>query len=77
MMTLDIVLPERGERRWWLDGEYFLELQMAHLCGLVPEGTLVIAAFSVAYSDQNEQDYAVLQRAIQDGKIEAVVEEPK
>jgi uncharacterized protein (DUF2252 family) len=36
-----------------------------------------IAAFSVAYADQNEQDHAVLQRAIQDGKIEALIEEPK
>jgi uncharacterized protein (DUF2252 family) len=36
-----------------------------------------IAAFSVAYADQNEQDHAALKRAIQDGKIEAVVEEPK
>ena len=36
-----------------------------------------IAAFSVAYADQNEKDHAVLQRAIRDGKIEAVVEEPK
>ena len=34
-----------------------------------------IAAFSVAYADQNEKDHAVLKRAIQDGKIEAVVEE--
>ena len=36
-----------------------------------------VAAFSVAYADQNERDYAALQRAIQEGKIEAVVEEPK
>ena len=36
-----------------------------------------IAAFSVAYADQNEKDHAVLKRAIQDGKIEAVMEEPK
>jgi NAD(P)H-dependent flavin oxidoreductase YrpB (nitropropane dioxygenase family) len=36
-----------------------------------------IAAFSVAYADQNEKDHAVLQRAIRDGKIEAVIEEPK
>lgn len=31
-----------------------------------------ISAFSVAYADQNEKDHAVLKRAIQDGKIEAV-----
>ena len=31
----------------------------------------------VAYADQNEQDHAALKRAIVDGKIEAVVEEPK
>jgi hypothetical protein len=36
-----------------------------------------IAALSVAYADQNEKDHAALQRAIQDGKIEALVEEPK
>lgn len=36
-----------------------------------------IAAFSVAYADQNEKDHAVLKRAIRDGKIEAVIEEPK
>jgi uncharacterized protein (DUF2252 family) len=36
-----------------------------------------ITAFSVAYADQNEKDHAMLKRAIQDGKIEAVVEEPK
>ena len=36
-----------------------------------------VAAFSVAYADQNEKDHAVLKRAIQDGKIEAVIEEPK
>jgi uncharacterized protein (DUF2252 family) len=36
-----------------------------------------IADFSRAYADQNEKDHAVLTRAIQDGKIEAVFEEPK
>ncbi len=36
-----------------------------------------LAAFSVAYADQNEKDHAVLKRAIRDGKIEAVIEEPK
>ena len=36
-----------------------------------------VAAFSVAYADQNEKDHAVLKRAIQDGKIEALIEEPK
>ena len=36
-----------------------------------------VAAFSVAYADQNEKDHALLKRAIQDGKIEAVVEEAK
>ncbi len=33
-----------------------------------------VAAFSVAYADQNEKDHAVLKRAIRDGKIEAVDE---
>ena len=36
-----------------------------------------VAAFSVAYADQNEKDHAALQRAIQDGKIEALIEQPK
>ena len=34
-----------------------------------------IAAFSVIYADQNEKDHAMLKRAIQDGKIEAVIED--
>ncbi len=34
-----------------------------------------LAAFSVAYADQNERDHAVLQRAIRDGKVEAFIEE--
>ncbi len=38
---------------------------------------VAVAAFSVAYADQNEKDHAVLKRAIADGKIEAVIEEPK
>ena len=36
-----------------------------------------VAAFSVAYADQNEKDYAALKRAIRDGKVEAVIEEAK
>ncbi len=36
-----------------------------------------IATFSVAYADQNEKDHAAIKTAIQDGKIAAVVEEPK
>jgi len=36
-----------------------------------------IEAFSVAYADQNDQDYAALKRAISNGKREAVIEEPK
>ena len=34
-----------------------------------------IASFSFAYADQNEKDYASLQRAIKKGKIEAQFEE--
>ena len=30
-----------------------------------------IAAFSIAYADQNEKDHAALQGAIQDGSVEA------
>ncbi len=33
-----------------------------------------LAAFSIAYADQNEKDHAVLKRAIRDGKVEAVIE---
>jgi uncharacterized protein (DUF2252 family) len=33
-----------------------------------------VAGFSVAYADQNEKDYASLQRAIRKGRIEAQVE---
>jgi uncharacterized protein (DUF2252 family) len=33
-----------------------------------------IAAFSIAYADQNERDHAALKRAIRDGKVKAVIE---
>ena len=36
-----------------------------------------IEAFSVAYADQNDKDYAALKRAIKGGKLKAVFEEPK
>jgi hypothetical protein len=36
-----------------------------------------LAAFSVAYADQNEQDHAALKRAIRAGKLKAVFEEAK
>ena len=34
-----------------------------------------IAAFSVAYADQNESDHAALDRAVRSGKVKAVFEE--
>ena len=34
-----------------------------------------LAAFSMAYADQNEKDHAALMRAIRGGKVEAVTEE--
>jgi uncharacterized protein (DUF2252 family) len=34
-----------------------------------------IAAFSVAYADQNEKDHAALDRAVRKGKVKAVLEE--
>jgi uncharacterized protein (DUF2252 family) len=34
-----------------------------------------IAAFSVAYADQNESDHAALERAVREGKVQAVFEE--
>jgi uncharacterized protein (DUF2252 family) len=36
-----------------------------------------LAAFSVAYADQNEKDHAALKRAIRDGKVKAVTESAK
>jgi len=36
-----------------------------------------IAAFSMAYADQNEKDHAALDRAVRSGKVEAVFEEEK
>jgi uncharacterized protein (DUF2252 family) len=36
-----------------------------------------LAAFSVAYADQNEKDHAALKRAIRAGKVEAVFEKAK
>lgn len=36
-----------------------------------------LAAFSVAYADQNEKDHATLKRAIRNGKVEAVFEKAK
>jgi uncharacterized protein (DUF2252 family) len=36
-----------------------------------------IEAFSVAYADQNDEDYAALKRAISSGKLKALIEEPR
>ena len=36
-----------------------------------------IAAFSVAYADQNEKDHAALKRAVDKGKVKAVFEEER
>jgi hypothetical protein len=36
-----------------------------------------LAAFSVAYADQNEKDHAVLKRAIRAGKVKALIEKAK
>jgi hypothetical protein len=36
-----------------------------------------IAAFSVAYADQNEKDHAALDRAVRKGKVKAVFEEER
>jgi uncharacterized protein (DUF2252 family) len=36
-----------------------------------------VAAFSVAYADQNESDHAALDRAVHNGKVEAVFEDNK
>jgi hypothetical protein len=34
-----------------------------------------IAAFSMAYADQNERDHTALARAVRQGKVPAVVEQ--
>ena len=36
-----------------------------------------LAAFSVAYADQNEKDHAVLKKAIRSGKVAALIEKAK
>ena len=36
-----------------------------------------MAAFSVAYADQNEKDHAALDRAVRNGKVKAVFEEER
>jgi len=36
-----------------------------------------IAAFSVAYADQNEKDHTALARAVRKGKVKAVFEEAR
>ncbi len=33
-----------------------------------------VAAFSIAYADQNERDYLFLQKAAQNGKVVVVLE---
>jgi hypothetical protein len=36
-----------------------------------------VAAFSMAYADQNEKDHSALERAVQSGKVKAVFEEER
>jgi hypothetical protein len=36
-----------------------------------------VAAFSMAYADQNEKDHTALERAVQSGKVKAVFEEER
>ena len=36
-----------------------------------------IAAFSLAYADQNEKDHAALDRAVRNGRVKAVFEDKK
>jgi hypothetical protein len=36
-----------------------------------------MAAFSVAYADQNEKDHAALDRAVRKGKVKAVFEDAR
>ncbi len=51
----------------------------AMLSGYLGKGDALdraIAAFSVAYADQNERDHAALDRAVRAGKVPALFEEP-
>ena len=36
-----------------------------------------LANFAVMYADQNEEDFAVFTKAIKQGKLKAVYEEPR
>jgi hypothetical protein len=36
-----------------------------------------VAAFSMAYADQNEKDHAALEKAVKSGKVKAVYEEER
>jgi uncharacterized protein (DUF2252 family) len=50
----------------------------AALCGYMGKSDAfdkAIAAFSVAYADQNEKDHAALDRAVRKGKVKAVFEQ--
>jgi len=50
---------------------------MSGYLGKSNEFDKAIAAFSIAYADQNEKDHAALKRAIRDERVEAVFEEAK
>ena len=48
------------------------------LCGYMGKSDVfdnAIVAFSMAYADQNESDHAALERAVRQGKVQAVIEE--
>jgi hypothetical protein len=52
----------------------------AMLCGYMGKSEAfdkAIGAFSMAYADQNEQDHAVLARAVKDGAVKAAFEEDR
>ena len=52
----------------------------AMLCGYMGKGETfdeAIADFSIAYADQNEKDYEVFKKAVENGKLKAEYDEEK
>ncbi len=50
------------------------------LSGYIGKGDVLekaIAAYAVAYADQNEHDHASLDRAVRKGKVKAIFEEQR
>ncbi len=54
-----------------------LSAQLSGYMGKSDAFDQAIAAFSVAYADQNEKDHAALERAVRKGKVKAVLEDDR